>query len=147
MENFILRILRCWGFSACSLSGRFHPKTDRLIFRVQADGRALLLKGIPDTMPEAVITGNTTAHLYLGNRLRLAPMLILLPGGAPYLYAEGFWFYLMEFIDGCPMTETPEDELALGILAKRLHACADYTYPSALNADKSLLRVVPGEAL
>ncbi len=96
----------------------------------------MLLKGIPDEMSENVIKGNVSAHEYLGNQEQIAPKIICTPGGNNYIHEDGFWFYLMEFIEGRSLEETIEDEYSLGKVARQLHSYTDYQYLSSLNDDK-----------
>ncbi|MDE6608185.1 MAG: phosphotransferase [Lachnospiraceae bacterium] len=107
----------------------------RLIYKVKADGKISLLKGIPDEKPESAIRGNTEAHKFLGEK-EIAPRIITAADGGLYQKSGGYWFYLTEFIDGQPMEATVENERLLGELAKQLHSLQGYKYASALNEDK-----------
>lgn len=128
--------LRQWGFTKTETAERFSPDSPRIIHKVTADNEQYIIKGIPDTKPESVIKGNLAAHRYLGSR-ELAPRVFAASDGRYYVKEGGYWFFLMEFIDGEPMKATPENEYLLGQLAKRIHSFGDYDCPSGLNDDKS----------
>lgn len=136
MNQLIYNALQNWNFTNIEILEQFHRESPRLIFKVKADDKVYLLKGISDTKSECVIAGNVSAHKYLGNQKGIAPGVISLPDGSFYIKAEDYWFYLMEFIDGQPMEATAENEYLLGQLAKQLHSCTDYEYPAGLNENK-----------
>lgn len=78
-----------------------------------------LLKGIPQEKPESVIRGNVTAHQFLGNEKGMAPRILAMKNGDYYVKENGFWFYLLEFIEGRMMEATVENEYLLGKLARQ----------------------------
>lgn len=128
--------LRQWGFTEIEIAERFSSGSPRIIYKVTADKEQYIIKGIPDSVPESVIKGNIAAHRHLGMR-ELAPCAVNLPDGRYYIRSDGYWFCLMDFIDGEPMKATTENEYILGQLAKRIHSIKDYDHPSGLNDDKS----------
>ena len=50
MENQdkILKALGFWGFSDITIIQQFHEESTRLTFHVEADGKQLLVKGLPE---------------------------------------------------------------------------------------------------
>ena len=56
----------------------------------------------------------------------MAPKLYPTKIGEFYISDQGYWFYLMEFIDGRQMEEIPEDEYKIGQAARKLHALQGY---------------------
>lgn len=137
MELLIKNVLKHWRLENATIDSRFHEDSSRQIYLIIANDKPMLLKGIPDAKSEEVIKGNVFAHEYLGNKKHIAPELIYTQDGERYVHKEGYFFYLMEFIQGRALEETPEDEYALGKLAKTLHSYDDYKYPSGLNEDKN----------
>ena len=91
-ENRILEALKCWAFEDICIMEQFHEESTRLTYHVLADGKQLLIKGLPDEKTENVIKGNTLAHEYLGNQKGLAPKLIHTLDGASYIKQEDYWF-------------------------------------------------------
>lgn len=139
----IQEIMVYWGFSEVRVVKRFHPDSPRIVVKVSAGGKKYILKGIPDdrdgeSRGEQTIRGNTTAHCFLGNQKGIAPRIFRLKGGKPayYVKKDGYWFYLLEWVEGRPMQDTPEDEFLLGRLAGKLHTLNGYSCPSALDEDK-----------
>lgn len=130
------KVLCNWGFTDMEILEQFTKNSPRIIFKIQADKRFYILKRIPMSIPERVILGNTLAHEYLGNQKGIAPKIINLPDGSSFMESDGFWFYLMEFIDGRPMDATVENEYHLGRLVKEMHSYSGYDYPSGLNESK-----------
>ena len=49
---------------------------------------------------------------------------------------QGRWFYLMEFIDGRQMEETPEDEYKLAQAVRKMHALQGYPLKSPMTQSK-----------
>lgn len=132
----MLRVLEKWGLSGCEIIERLCEDSPRPIYRVRAGNAEYLLKGIPDSKPESVIAANMRAYRHLSEK-GMAPCVYPLPDGNYHILHDGYWFCLMEYIDGRQMQDTPEDEYLLGRLARRLHSLDDYDTPSALSEDKS----------
>ncbi|MDF2589106.1 MAG: hypothetical protein K0S41_2947 [Anaerocolumna sp.] len=124
--NVIKQVLEHWGFTNCDIIHRFDVSGSRLVERIRTENGDIILKGIPTNTDEKIIIGNTNAHLYLGNQKGLAPKLILLPDGNTYIKENGYYFYVMEFVSGRQLQETPEDEYLLGQATKKLHELTDY---------------------
>ena len=137
-RNKILKALEFWGFSDVEIIQQFHEESTRLTFHVTADGKHLMIKGLPEEKTEDVIKGNTFAQEYLGNRKGLVPKLVHTPDGALYIKLDDYWFYVLEWIEGENLEETPQDEYDLAVLAKKLHSLRDYEYPCALTEDKQM---------
>lgn len=135
-EDRIVEALKYWGFSNTSIVKQFHEESTRLTYHVLADGKQILVKGLPDEKTEDVIKGNALAQEYLGNQKGLAPKLVYTPEGAPYIRQDDYWFCVLEWIEGENLQETPEDEYELAVLARKLHSFSDYEHPSALEEDK-----------
>lgn len=135
-EEKIVEVLKCWGFAEVRVIEQFHEESTRRTYHVIADGRQLLVKRLTDEKTENVIKGNTLAHEYLGNQKGLAPKLIHTLDGVSYIKKEDYWFYVLEWIEGENLRETPEDEYDLAVLARNLHELKDYEYPSALSEGK-----------
>lgn len=136
MKQQIEDVLKHWDFSRVELSEQLHKDSPRLIFKIKADNNFYILKGIPEEKPESVIAGNVSAHNYLGNEKGIAPRIIAAKDGGFYRKENGFWFYLLEFIDGRPMETTEENEYLLGKLARQYHSYTDYNAPAGLTVEK-----------
>ena len=132
-QEKILKALEFWGFSDIRIIQQVNDEeSSRWVFHVLADGKHFLIKGLPEEKTEEVIKGNTLAQEYLGNQKGLAPKLIHTQDGASYIKLEDYWFYVLEWIEGTNMEETPQDEYDLAVVAKKLHSFRDYQYPCAL---------------
>lgn len=132
----INNILKNWGFNNIKIESRYHENSTRQIYFISAHDKHMVLKGIPDEKSENTIKNNILAHEFLGNQKNIAPKIICTPDGIKYIYDNGFWFYLMEFIEGRLLEESIIDEYELGKLAKQLHTYRDYHILSSLNQDK-----------
>ncbi len=136
MDGRLENILKQWGFSRIEILEQFHKDSPRLLYQIKADKQLYLLKGIPQEKPESVIRGNVTAHQFLGNEKGMAPRILAMENGDYYVKENGFWFYLLEFIEGRMMEATVENEYLLGKLARQYHAFTQYPYPTGLTEDK-----------
>ena len=129
-------VLEHWELSKPCIEERLQEKSPRLIFRIRSDSGRFVLKGFPCEISEARIQSNVQAHLFLGNEKGLAPRIYPLKNEGYYFLNQGYWFYLMEFIEGRQMEETPEDEYRLGQSAKKLHDLQDYHVKSPEDQSK-----------
>ncbi|MCM1245814.1 MAG: GNAT family N-acetyltransferase [Roseburia sp.] len=138
----LYEIMECWGCSDPELVKQFHPDSPRIVAEFRTKNGHYILKGIPDEAEgkrwgEQTIRGNVLAHCFLGNQLGIAPRIFPLKDqDVYYVKRGGHWFYLLEFIEGRPMQDTPEDEFLLGKLARVLHSQDRYSYPSSLDEKK-----------
>ena len=126
----IRSVLGHWDLHDPYIDGRLQESSPRLIYKINTDSGAYLLKGFPSEVAEATIQGNVHAHLFLGNEKRLAPQLYPLKTGGYYFCDQGYWFYLMEFIEGRQMEETPNDEYRIGQATRKLHELQGYSLRS-----------------
>ena len=130
------RVLAHWDLEAPGIGEQFNKDSGRPIYKVTAKSGGYLLKGLPSGTPEAVIQGNVQAHLFLGNEHGLAPVLYPTKSGDRYVNDMGYRFYLMEFIAGRQMEETPEDEYKLGQATRKMHLLQGYNVKSPLTQSK-----------
>ena len=113
-EKFqIQAVLEHWELNNPCAEEHLQENSPRLLFRIKADSKRFILKGFPCKTPETTIRSNVQAHLFLGNEQGLAPRIFPLKTGEYYISNRGYWFYLMEFIEGRQMRETPDDEYML----------------------------------
>lgn len=131
-------VLKNWELENPKIIGRFNENSPRLIFKINASSRDYILKGQPCSVSENTVKSNVNAHLFLGNKNGMAPKLYPTKNGEFYINDQGYWFYLMEFIDGRQMEETPEDEYRIGQAARKLHALQGYNTKSPDPYTKSL---------
>lgn len=136
-KELIRKVLQYWNFQDIDILGQLHETSPRLIFKITADDTLYILKGIPDEKPESTIIGNITVHKYLGNKKGIAPCIFPAKSGEFYIREGGFWFFLMEYIEGEPLENTCEAEYMLGQFVRQLHSCKDYSYPTGLTEGKS----------
>ena len=132
----IQAVLKHWELRDPCIEKQLHEDSPRLILIIRTDSGRFVLKGFPCTMPETTIRGNVQAHLFLGNEKGLAPRIYPMKEGRYYLRDREYWFYLMEFIEGRQMEETPEDEYRLGQAARELHALQGYSQGSPEDQSK-----------
>ena len=130
-------VLTHWKLENPEIGDQFNKDSGRLIYKVTTATGEYLLKGLPGSTPEAVIRGNVQAHLFLGNEHGMAPALCPTKTGSYYVSFRGYWFYLMEFIDGRQMEETPEDEYKLGQATRKMHALQGYSVKSPMTQSKA----------
>lgn len=129
-------VLSNWTLHFPRIKDQFNKDSGRLIYKVTTDSGDYLLKGFPEGTPEATIQGNVQAHLFLGNGHGMAPALYPAKTGEYFIKDSGYWFYLMEFIDGRQMEETPEDEFKLGQATRKMHALRGYNVKSPMTQSK-----------
>ena len=132
----IANVLAAWELDKPAVREQFHEESERLIFRIETVDGSYLLKGIPCGIPEDVIRANVASHRFLGNEKGLAPKLFPAKTGEYYVSDRGFWFYLMEFIDGRQMEETPEDEYRIGQAVRKMHSLTGYGRKASLTQKK-----------
>ena len=123
-------VLDHWKLSNPRPETQLHENTTRQIFVIRTDSGRYVLKGFPNNIPESTVQSNVQAHLFLGNEKDLAPRIYPARAGEYYVCNQGYRFYLMEYIEGRPMEETPEDEYRIGQAARKLHDLKGYSVKS-----------------
>lgn len=129
-------ILKNWELDAPEIDEQFNEESERLIFRIRTLSQDYLLKGQPCGMSETTVKSNVRAHLFLGNEKGMAPKLYPTKTGEFYISNQGYWFYLMEFIEGRKLEETPEDAYKIGQAARKLHNLQGYDVKSPMTQSK-----------
>lgn len=117
-NRHIETVLKHWDLSNSVVAERFREDSPRVICKIKAENQFYILKGIPEERPECVIRGNVAAHSFLGNEKGMAPRIFATGNGGFYVREGGFWFYLLEYIDGQSMKPSEENEYRLGRLAR-----------------------------
>ena len=130
-------VLSYWRLDNPRIGDQFNADSGRLIYKVTTASGDYLLKGFPGSTPETVIQGNVQAYLFLGNEHGMAPVLYPAENGNYYVKNQGYWFYLMEFIDGRQMEETPEDEYKLAQATRKMHRLQGYRLKSPMTQSKA----------
>ena len=123
-------VLDHWKLSNPRPETQLHENTTRQIFVIRTDSGRYVLKGFPEDIPESTVQSNIQAHLFLGNEKDLAPRIFPARTGEYYVCNQGYRFYLMEYIEGRPMEETPEDAYRIGQAARKLHDLKGYSVRS-----------------
>jgi Ser/Thr protein kinase RdoA (MazF antagonist) len=129
-HNPLETVLNYWELDSPEIGEQFNKESPRLIFRIRTGTQDYLLKGLPCSIPETTVMSNVQAHRFLGNKNGMAPKIYPTKTGEFYVRHAEYWFYLMEFIGGRKMEETPEDAFLLGAAAKKLHALQGYSLKS-----------------
>ena len=135
-EVQIQKVLAHWALRDPRVEGQPEARSPRLLCRIGTDSGRFILKGFPGQTPESTIRSNVRAHLFLSGGKDLAPRVFPLKTGAYYVSEQGYWFYLMECIEGRQMAETPEDEYRLGRAARELHVLRGYPLRSPWDQSK-----------
>lgn len=125
-STMIKTVLKNWELDNPEIIEQFNKDSTRMIFRISTRSQDYILKGLPESVSENTVKSNVNAHLFLGNKNGMAPKLYPTKAGELYASNQGYWFYLMEFIDGRQMEETPEDEYKIGQVARKLHDLQGY---------------------
>lgn len=130
------RMLEKWDVGNPYIEKCLKESPERPVFRINSDTGRYVLKGFSDETPEATIGSNVQAHLFLGNEKGMAPAIFRTKAGEDYIREQGYWYYLMEFIEGRQMEETPDDEFLLGQAARKLHALEGYRLKTPFTQSK-----------
>ena len=129
-ENQLLNVLDEWGLENPYVEEQIKEDTARPVYKIKTDSGCYILKGFSCEMPETVITSNVQAHLFLGNEKGIAPGIIPAKTGKHYICGSKYRLYLMEFIEGRQMQETPDDEFMIGRALRQLHELEGYSIKS-----------------
>lgn len=89
----IEKILKHWDFTNIEILEQLHKDSPRLIYKIMADGKLYILKGIPEEKNESVIIGNVSAHKYLGNEKRIAPRIFEMSNGDFFSFLFSLRFF------------------------------------------------------
>lgn len=126
-------LLYKWNLHKAKVTEISRPESKRRIYKISSKDECYILKGIPDHVAQSTINSNVNAHLFLGNERNIAPNIYPTSDGIYYYHYDGYWFYLMEYIQGRKMCETAEDEFLLGQLAAKLHSYSEYKLNSPIS--------------
>ena len=135
-EKMLQEILINWEIGTLGAAEQLKEDPFRPVYEIKTDTGHYILKGFSGDMPEKTISSNVQAHLFLGNKQDLAPRLYPAKNGEYYLRSQEYRFYLMEFIEGRQLEETPEDEFRLGQAARKLHELKGYGIRSPFTQSK-----------
>jgi Putative homoserine kinase type II (protein kinase fold) len=136
LEDMIPGVSGKWGLANPRAEKQLKDGPDRPVFQIVTDSGRYILKGYSLETPEATVASNISAHRFLGNEMGLAPRVFPARTGEYFICDGGYRFYLMEYIEGRQMEETPEDELLLGQAARKLHALQGYGIKSPFTQRK-----------
>ena len=129
-------VLRHWGLGRPITEEPMNEGSARLLYRIKTGSRRYFLKGFPVDTKETTIKSNVEAHLFLGNEKGIAPEIYPTRTGEYYISDQGYWFYLMEFIEGRQMEETVDDECKIGQMTRQLHDLNGYSIKSPMTQSK-----------
>ena len=129
-------VLSKWELENPYIEEQIKQDPDRPVYKIKTDTGCYILKGFSDKTPESTIKSNIQAHIFLGNEKGMAPRVYPIKTGEYYIFDQGYWFYLMEYIEGRQMQETPEDEFRIGQAARKLHDLKDYDIRSPFKQSK-----------
>lgn len=128
-----------WGLRDVRIAGKIESKGSRSIYIVECCEGKFALKQFAPSLPEASIRQYTHALLHMqGRGLKLSPSICTTMGAELYVRHDDTFLYLMEFVEGEPLRETPEDEYDLGQASALLHTIADYPHESGLNVKERI---------
>ncbi len=129
-------LLKNWDLDNPHIEEQLKEDIKRPVYKIKTNSGFYILKGFSCEMPETVISSNVQAHLFLGNEKAVAPRIIPAKTGKFYICDGDFWLYLMEFIDGRQMQETPDDEYMIGKALRQLHELKGYSIKSPFTQSK-----------
>ena len=58
-----MKALEYWGFSDITIKQQFHEESTRLTFHVLADGKHMLIKGLPEEKKEVLISADGDLYI------------------------------------------------------------------------------------
>lgn len=139
MEAVKLTLQDQWGLRDVRIAGKIESKGSRSIYIVECCEGKFALKQFAPSLPEARIRQYTHALLHMqGRGLKLSPSICTTMGAELYVRHDDTFLYLMEFVEGEPLRETPEDQYDLGQASALLHTIADYPHESGLNVKERI---------
>lgn len=138
IEKIIDLVKGYWSFDEVDHLEEFKSPGQKSVVHLLADDGHYVLKGYPKSIGEDQIVAYTQSHLFLGNEKALAPGLVPTKNSKNYLEYQGNYYYLMTYIDGRHLLDTPEDEYLLGQALKIVHGLQGYSYTSKVYGHEKL---------
>lgn len=132
----VLSALSNWELANPCVEELLKDDPARPVYRIKEDDGRYILKGFSCDMAETTIASNVSAHRFLGNEKGLAPRIFPTKKGEYYICDQGYWYYLMEYVEGRQMEETPEDEFRIGKAARELHSLQGYDVETPFTQSK-----------
>lgn len=142
MESITLALQERWGLRDVQIAGKIESKGSRSIYIVESCEGKFALKQFAPSLSEDNIRQYTHAMLHMqASRLKLSPALCTTMAAELYIRHNDTYMYLMEYVEGEPLRETPEDEYDLGQASALLHTIIDYPYESGLNVRERIVNM------
>ena len=135
-QKFLQGILADWELADPYIEKQIKEDPARPVYKIETGTGCYILKGFSYETPETTIKSNVQAHLFLGNKNGIAPRIFPAKTGEYYICTHEYRFYLIEYIDGRQMQETPDDEFRIGQAARKLHGLKGYSIKSPFTQSK-----------
>ncbi len=132
--NTLVGVLRNkYGLSGVKMINRLQANGSREVIHFSSNEGHWIVKILEHARREEEVQSYTKVLQFLGQLPeRITPVILQQQGGSLYAGFDDRFLYVLEFIDGDKVSENPEDEFQLGVLASRLHAVEGYQLESNL---------------
>lgn len=137
MDSHLSKVADIWGFQSVKLMKDIEVKGGRVVQLLTTERGDFVFKSFDVSTDKEHIEKFTLALDYLGNReVKLSPKLLKTKNQGLYTQIDGRYAYIMEYIEGRQLSETPEDEYLLGQASALLHSLVDYEADSILDTNE-----------
>lgn len=137
MEQLEAFIEKHWGLSGVKISKALQINGERKVFLLTTLEGNYILKLFHPELSENEIKKYTEVLLFLErSKTNIAPKLIKATDQLVYTRWENRYLYIMEYIKGMVLTETPENEYALGKAAAVLHRIQGYNEKCLIDTEQ-----------
>lgn len=134
MKDFELFIEKNWGLSKVAISKILQENGERKVYLTEAKEGTFVLKVFSPELTLEEIRSYTEVLVFLEEKdVSFVPKLIKLLDGSAFSSIQGRYIYLMEYIDGEKLSESPYDEYNLGLSLAKLHLVEGYNTNSGID--------------
>lgn len=130
-KDYIDKIASEWNFGRAEILKQYDNWDGRFVLLTQTETQGKRIVKATHEDGFKTMISSIRALEYLGKKnQKMVPELVWNIEGGYYTQIDGFYFYVMEYIEGRKLEASPEDEYKLGEAAAVLHSFNDYPYQS-----------------
>lgn len=123
MNINIHEIAEHWGLKNVKIIEKINVQGNRLVWKIKTNNCVFILKGYDILCDKKNINNNTLILIQLSQHTKkVAPILYRTINNENFLTLRNRHYYLMEYIEGRILSETPEDEFILGKALSEFHS-------------------------
>jgi len=143
MKLLLKQIEEKWDISELKIISEFKTNGGRNAYKIEAKEGTYVLKMYPPEFEETNIKKYTDALNFISAKsdIKIAPLIYCNKENALYSKINDRYVYIMEYIEGRLLNDTPQEEYKLGQASANIHKICDYQHRSCLDVQERILNM------